>query len=53
MNDSNSIVEEKGPYFIRGISASGQMMPTMQASAKPGHVLSERNHINSAAANNM
>lgn len=40
-------------YFIIGTSASGQPRPTIHAKVKPSHVLSNKNHINSAAANNM
>lgn len=40
-------------YFIMGISASGQTRPTMDASVKPANVLSNKNHTNSAAPNNM
>jgi len=40
-------------YFIIGTSASGQPSPTMHAKVKPSHVLSKKNHINSAAANKM
>lgn len=41
------------PYFIMGISASGQQRPMMEARVNPIHVLSRENHINSANANNM
>jgi len=40
-------------YFMIGTSASGQARPTMHAKVKPSHVLSKKNHMNSAPANNM
>jgi len=40
-------------YFIKGISASGQANPTTHERVKPGHVPFNKNHRNSAAANNM
>lgn len=48
-----SFYERREAHFIKGISASGQHRPTIDARVNPTQVLSRDNHISSAPANNM
>lgn len=45
-------MRESRIYFIKGISASGHAVPTIEASKNPETVLSKSSQISWAAANN-